>query len=214
MGYTEGIGPEGTPDFNVTPQTRNDLQRLRNLVIQRGNRFKGTTNERNAFTDAGFAVEGQEWFDTTMGCLLIRRGTAWKREISFRTFTLARGGMTDNQTFFQVPTEDATKDTEPAFSYAYNGANGQITPEAGVYMLSVKAHPGGVATGTSFVQIRGTVQGLLGRGAFVIAADPWMSTSSLFRADGTEGFIVDIQKVTGSASAGSGALHMTKLTTL
>jgi len=216
MGFTNGTGPEGLPIFNKNPQTVPDLTRLRDLIRERGNRFKGTTGERDAFTNAGFAVEGHEWFDTTMGCLLIRRGSAWKRDVSFRTFTLARGGMTDNTAFFQVPTEDTAKDSEPAFLYSYDGASGKLTPEAGIYLLHAKGHPGSVATGASFIQIRSsaTAVGLLARASVSVNSDPWMACTALFRADGTEGFITEIQKVTGGAHGSFGILNVTKLTTI
>ncbi|KQQ65088.1 hypothetical protein [Microbacterium sp. Leaf320] len=214
MGFTNGAGPEGTPTINNTPQTVADLTRLRDLVIERGNRFKGTTTQRDTFTTAGFAVEGHEWFDTTMGCSLIRRGSSWKREISFRIFNLARGGMTDGSAFFQVPTEDTAKDTEPAFTYSVSLE--KIKLEAGIYLVSVKAHPGSATTGQSFVALRGSVQGVLpgGRGAVALNADPWMTATATFRADGSEDLIVDIQKTTGNTSNGSGVLTITKLTTL
>jgi len=213
MGFTNGTGPEGSPTFNNTPQTVTDLTRLRDLIIERGNGFKGTTTQRNALT-AGQMYEGMSWFDTTLGVELVRRGSEWKRHVSFRTFGLARSAMTDGTVFFQVPTEDTAKDTEPAFAYTYDGANGRITPEAGIYLLHATGHPGGVATGTTFLQLLAATQGLLARGGVQINADPWMSCSALFRASGSEGFAVGIQKQTGGPANGSGVLSMTKLANL
>lgn len=162
------------------------------------------------------AVDGASAYSASSGNTFERTNGAWKRKVSFRTFNLARSTMTDGITFFQVPTEDTAKDTEPAFSYSYNGANGALTFEAGIYLLQVRAHAGGVTTGTSFVQIKGTVQGVLpgGRGAVSINADPVMACSASFRADGSEGVIVDIQKVTGGSSDGSGVLNVIKISGL
>lgn len=214
MGFTNGTGPEGTPTINNTPQTVADLTRLRDLVIERGNRFKGTTTQRNTFTTAGFAVEGHEWFDTTLSTPLIRRGGAWKREVSFRQFATARSAITDGALWAQVPTEDTSKDTEPAFTFAYNSTDAKVTPEAGVYLLHATAHPGGATTGVSFVQLRAATQGLLAIGGVSNPANPWSSCFALFRTDGTEGFYVEVQKQTGGASNSTGSLRVTKLTTI
>jgi hypothetical protein len=209
MGFT--LGPDGVPVFNNIPQTVVDFNRLRDLIIARGNRFKGTTAERNAWTDSGYAYEGQEWFDTTLSAALIRRGASWKREISFRHFTTARGGMTDGAPFFQVPVEDAGKDTEPAFMYGYSNTDGRVTLEPGVYQVHAKGHPGSVVTGTTFMQLRGTVQGVVDRKVPAVSADPVMYVSALFRADGTEGLIVEIQKQTGGSSNASGTLSIARI---
>ncbi|MEV4737193.1 MULTISPECIES: hypothetical protein [unclassified Microbacterium] len=219
MAVDERDSVTGRPIFTDigAPDTGVDPTEVGKYAAEVGNRIVGTTTYLENYA---YRRDGLAGFDVTRGCPVIYRGTkttgSWKREVSFRTFGLARGGMTDGTPFFQVPTEDTAKDTEPAFTYTYNGANGQLTPEAGIYLLHVKAHPGGVVTGTTFVQIRGTTTatGLLARSGSSISADPWMACTALFRADGTEGFIVDIQKQTGGQSAGSGALSMTKLATL
>ncbi|MFF2274220.1 hypothetical protein ACFVTX_18240 [Agromyces sp. NPDC058136] len=64
MGYVDGAGAEGAPQFNTTPQTVADLNRLRDLVVQRGNRLKGTTAQRNALAGA-ILVDGLEFYDQT-----------------------------------------------------------------------------------------------------------------------------------------------------
>lgn len=214
MGFTNGTGPEGTPTITNTPQTVADLTRLRDLVVERGNRFKGTTAERDTFTLAGFAVEGHEWFDTTLGTLLTRRSGAWKRDVSFRIFSIVRGGMNDGTLYFQVPTEDTAKDTEPAFTYAYNAGDGKLTLEAGVYLLHATSHPGAVVSGTTFMQLRAGTQGVLDRKNPVLNADPVMSVNAQFRADGTEGLYIEMQKATGGSSSSSGSLRVTRVSGL
>lgn len=77
MGYTEEIGPEGAPEFNSTPQTVADLERLRDLVVERGNVFKDTTAVRTSFTSDGFAQEGHLWYDTTLNAYLRYDGATW-----------------------------------------------------------------------------------------------------------------------------------------
>lgn len=214
MGFTNGTGPQGSPTFNNTPQTVADLTRLRDLVLQRGTRLIGTTTERNTFSNAGYAVEGMRWYDTTMKAELIRIGADWKREVSYRIFNFTRAGMTDNQAFFQVPTEDTTKDTEPAFSYTLSLE--RIKLEPGIYLVSAKGHAGANTTGQSYIQIRGTAQGQLPGGIGPVSrnSDPWMACTATFRADGAEELAVDIYKQTGGSTTGTGVLTITKLTTL
>lgn len=197
----------GAPDVGVDPTA------VGIYAAEVGNRIMGTTAY---LTNYAYRRDGLGGFDTTRGCPVIYRGTfatgTWKREVSFRTFNIARGGMTDGTAFFQVPTEDTAKDTEPAFTYSVSLE--KIKLEAGVYMVSVKAHPGAVTTGQSFVAIRGSVQGVVARGPVSLNADPWMTCAALFRADGTEDLIVDIQKTTGGSSNGSGVLNIAKIATL
>lgn len=158
------------------------------------------------------AMDSQTAVDLSTGIRYQRVLGAWEATgTSFRHFTLSRAAMTDGTTFFQVPTEDTAKAAGPGFGYSYNGANGGLKLDSGVYVLTVRAHPGGVTTGTTFTQLRGTSQGVLARNAPAISADPWMTGSALFRADGTEELITDIQKSTGGSSNGSGFLSITRL---
>lgn len=213
MAVDDGYDPvTGYPKFKDSgaPDVGLDPMEVARYAATVGNRIMGTTTYLNNYA---YKREGLAGYDTTLGVPVVYRGGAWKRETSFRTFSLARSAMTDNSTFFQVPVEDTTKGTAAPFTYA-NGADGRINLEAGIYLLHAIVHPGGATTGTSFVQISATTQGLLGRGGVSINADPWMSCTALFRADGTEGIITFIQKVTGGASNGSGTLRITKLTNL
>ncbi|MDF2991465.1 MAG: hypothetical protein K0S37_1979 [Microbacterium sp.] len=148
--------------------------------------------------------------DTATRCE--RVAGVWRRQgASFRQFTTARGGMTDGSPFFQVPVEDTEKDTDPAFAYTYSNADGRITLEAGVYEVHATGHPGSVATGTTFLQLRGTAQGVLDRKSPAVSADPVMSVSALFHANGAEGLIVEIQKQTGGSSNASGTLRIARI---
>lgn len=205
----------GAPKFKDTgaPDIAVDSNIIAAYAGRVGTRIIDTTANLAAYP---YRRDGLAGYDTTRGCPVIYRGSfstgAWVREISFRTFNLARGGMTDGSAFFQVPTEDTAKDTEPAFTYSVSLE--KIKLEAGIYLVSVKAHPGAVTTGQSFVALRGSVQGVLGRGPVALNADPWMTCAAIFRADGSEDLIVDIQKQTGGSSNGSGVLNITKLTTL
>lgn len=213
MGFTNGTGPEGTPTFNNSPQTVVDLTKLRDLVIERGNRFKGTTAQRNTFTTAGYAAEGVVWYDTTLGVELIRRGGAWKRTQSFRSFTLARSSMNDATMFFQTMSEETAKASAAAFSYAYASSGsdqGKITPEAGIYLVNARLHPGSAATGLTYVQIRST-EASIARGLSVVNADPWAYGSAIFRGDGSIGFWVEMYKTTGTSSNGNGFLTIERL---
>jgi hypothetical protein len=63
MGYTNGTGSEGTPTFNATPQTVADLTRLRDLIIKRGNSYKGTAALRTSIP-AGELYTGMSYFET------------------------------------------------------------------------------------------------------------------------------------------------------
>lgn len=195
----------GAPDVGVDPTE------VGKYAAEVGTRILGTTTYLNGYA---YKREGLAGYDTTRGCPVVYRSGNWVREVSFRTFNLARGGMTDGTAFFQVPTEDTAKDTEPAFTYSVSLE--KIKLEAGVYLVSVKAHPGSATTGQSFVAIKGSVQGVIpgGRGAVALNADPWMTATATFRADGSEDLIIDIQKTTGNTSNGSGVLNITKLTTL
>lgn len=212
MGFTEGAGPQESPEFNNSPQTTTDLNRLRDLALERGNRFVLTTAERSALS-GDLPYEGMEVFDLDLESTVIYRGGAWKRVVSFRSFTLGRSGMTDGSLFFQVMTEDTAKDTEPAFSYAYVGSggdNGKLTPEAGIYSLSVRLHPGSAATGATYAQIRSTAE-LLARGSVAVNADPWATPAAIFRADGTVGFWVEMSKTTGGTHTAFGELKIVRL---
>jgi hypothetical protein len=52
MGYTNGTGPDGTPSFNNTPQLTSDLNRLRDLTLERGNARVGTTADQASLPPA------------------------------------------------------------------------------------------------------------------------------------------------------------------
>ncbi|WP_433584541.1 hypothetical protein [Microbacterium hydrocarbonoxydans] len=215
MAVDDGYDPvTGYPKFKDSgaPDVGLDPMEVARYAAAVGNRIMGTTAYLNGYA---YKREGLAGYDTTLGTPVVYRSGAWRREVSFRTFSLARSSMTDGTLFFQVVTEDTAKDTEPAFAYTYDGANGRVTPEAGIYLLHATGHPGGVVTGTTFLQILGSTQGVLARGTVAINADPWMTCSALFRANGTESFTVGIQKTTGgAASNGSGFLSVTKITTL
>lgn len=210
----------GRPVFsdNDPPDIKVDPGEAAKYAETVGTRIIGTTTTLGNYA---YRRDGLAGYDTTRGCPVVYRGTkvagAWTREVSFRTFSVSRGGMTDNQVFFQVPTEDTAKDTEPAFSYGYNAPDGKITPEAGVYLIHSRMHPGSAVTGSpTFLQLRSSVAGVgvLDRKTPARNDDPQMIVNALFRTDGTEGFYVEIQKVTAGSHNSSGFLNITKLTTL
>lgn len=210
MGLTSG-GPRGIGVMTSPFTPKADFTSVLAKLAARGGHLGGITQtERDAISGTSLFA-GLTIFNTTSGNTEFYDGAAWKRNVSFRKFALARGGMTDGTLFFQVPTEDTSKAALPGFSFSYDGANGRVTPEAGIYELHVAAHPGGATTGTTFVQIAGSVQGVLMRQVPALSADPWMTGSAVFRADGTEGFVVSIQKQTGGASAGFGTLNMVRV---
>jgi hypothetical protein len=107
MGYVDEAGPEGAPEFNNSPQTVADLTRLRNLAIERGNLFKGTTSQRAAWASDGFAAEGHVWVDTTLDSLYLYAGGGW-------VLLVRPGGM------YVVPPDSVTG------SGASIGAAGQV----------------------------------------------------------------------------------------
>jgi hypothetical protein len=170
----------------------------------------GTVPVRNAAELAAWApADGAQAYRIDTSSYHERVAGAWRRRgNSFRMFTTARGGMSDGSPFFQVPVEDTSKDTEPAFAYTYSNTDGRITLEPGIYQVHATGHPGSVATGTTFLQIRGTSQGVRARTLPAFNADPVMSASASFRADGSEGLIVEIQKQTGGSSNASGTLSI------
>lgn len=204
---------DGSPLFRDSdpPDIKVDPRAAAIYAAEVGNRIVGTTLYLNAYA---YKREGLAGFDTTLGCSVVCRGGTWKRDVSFRVFSIVRGGMTDGTVFFQVPTEDATKDTEPAFTYAYNPGDGKLTLEAGVYLIHATSHPGAVVTGTTFMQLRAGTQGILDRKNPVLNADPVMSLSAQFRADGTEGLYIEMQKATGGSSNSSGTLRITRVSGL
>jgi hypothetical protein len=206
-----GTNPvDGRPLFRDTdsPDIKLDPQQVADYAAEVGNRIVGTTAYLENYA---FKRDGLAGYDTTRGCAVTYRGDTWRRDVSARFFTTARGGMTDGTPFFQVPVEDTGQDTEPAFTYTYSNTDGRVTLEAGVYLLHAKGHPGSVNTGTSFLQLRGTSQGVLDRKGPAISADPVMYVSALFRADGSEGLIVEIQKQTGGSSNGAGTLSIARI---
>lgn len=77
MGYNDGAGPEGTPAFTNTPQTTADFNRLRDLVVQRGNVRKGDNSTRTNLASPE-AVDGLIWNDTTTGLTYKRVNGAWR----------------------------------------------------------------------------------------------------------------------------------------
>lgn len=193
----------GTPDVGVDPTE------VGKYAAEVGNRIVGTTTYLNSYA---YKREGLGGYDTTLGCPVVYRGGAWKREISLRMFAISRAGMNDGTLYLQTPVEDTAKETKPAFTFSYNSGTGLISVEAGVYLLHVKGHPGGSATG--FIQLRAGTQGVLDRGLIASSADPWMAATAVFRTDGTEGFFVEMQKTNGTTSTSQGTLTITKLTTL
>lgn len=204
---------DGRPQFRDTdaPDIKLDPQQAADYAAEVGNRIVGTTAYLDGYP---FKRDGLAGYDTTRGSDVICRGGVWRRVVSYREFTLSRATMSDNATFFQAMAEETSLDTEPAFAFTYTntgGNHGLLTPQAGVYMVSVTAHPGGAATGPTFVQIRAAAQGVIGRGGVALNADPTMTCSSLFHTDGAEGFWVDIQKQTGGSSNGSGRLRIARI---
>jgi len=75
VGYTN-TSTRGGPDFNGTPQTVADLNRLRDYVEEFGNISKGSTLARNAVTGAA-KYTGRLWFDVDLGILFVCVGTTW-----------------------------------------------------------------------------------------------------------------------------------------
>lgn len=157
-------------------------------------------------------MDSQTAVDLSSGIRYQRVSGAWEAVgAGFRQFSLIRYAMSDGSTYYLVPTEDTTKAAGPAFGFTYNAVNGGLKVDPGVYVLTLRAHPGGVSTGTTFGQLRGTVQGVVARCGPAIATDPVMTASSLFRANGTEELITEMQKVTSGSTDGSGILSITRL---
>lgn len=95
MGYIDEAGPEGSPEFNNSPQTTADLNRLRDLAVLRGNSFKGTTTERGEWVADGHATEGHSWYDATTKTLYMHNGSGWSPVYRKRaTYTPTLTGIT------------------------------------------------------------------------------------------------------------------------
>lgn len=73
MGFTEGSGPEGLPAFTNTPQTTADLNKLRDLVVLRGNSRKGTFADMNALV-APEVFDGLTFYATDVGRTFLYQG--------------------------------------------------------------------------------------------------------------------------------------------
>lgn len=74
-------GWEGAPAFpsSGAPGTGPDYEEVARWAVTRGNLMKGTTVQRNSWVTAGYAAEGQHWYDTTLDALFVYGGSGWLR---------------------------------------------------------------------------------------------------------------------------------------
>lgn len=76
---SSSMGTSGEPRWasGDAPSIAASFNELSDFVVKRGGLFRGTTAERNALSTAGYAKEGDHWFDTTTDLLYVYTGAAW-----------------------------------------------------------------------------------------------------------------------------------------
>jgi len=76
-------------DANSADDQAADLTELGRYALFRGGLMRGTTAEREAFSTAGYAGEGDHWDDTTLDVLYRWSGSTWVAVKARGGFTLA-----------------------------------------------------------------------------------------------------------------------------
>lgn len=76
---SSSIGANGQPKWATgdAPSLAASFNELADYALRRGGRIVGTTTERNAFSTAGYAREGDEWDDTTLDIVYRWSGSTW-----------------------------------------------------------------------------------------------------------------------------------------
>jgi hypothetical protein len=81
---SSGLQPgfEDAPAFpeEDAPAAGADLEEVARYAMRRGNFFKGTTAQRNAWVTDGYAREGHAWYDTTLNREFRHNGTGWAQQ--------------------------------------------------------------------------------------------------------------------------------------
>lgn len=77
---SSGVGPNGQPTWvgSDPPNTAATYNELSNFANARGTRSIGTEAQRTAFTNAGFARPGYEWWNTDKSVMQVYTGGAWQ----------------------------------------------------------------------------------------------------------------------------------------
>lgn len=76
---SSSIGANGQPDWVTgdAPSLAATFKELAEYALFRGGRMVGTTAERNAFSSATYAREGDEWDDITLDVIYRWSGSTW-----------------------------------------------------------------------------------------------------------------------------------------
>lgn len=90
-----------------------DSEELARYAMRRGNSFKGTTAQRNAWVTDGFAREGHQWYDTTLDAQYVHNGSG------FVVATVRPLNATFPPTLIQHGRTTITTDASGYFSVAF-----------------------------------------------------------------------------------------------
>ena len=94
---SSSTGTAGEPKWVTgdAPSLYATFNELSEFALKRGGLLRGTTAERNAFAAAGYAREGDHWYDTTSDQLFKSDGNAWQVEnLKSGSFLSIASGLT------------------------------------------------------------------------------------------------------------------------
>lgn len=76
---SSSTGTAGEPRWasGDAPSLSATFNELSEFALKRGNMLKGTTAQRTAFSSAGYAVEGDQWRDTTLKTTFVFESGVW-----------------------------------------------------------------------------------------------------------------------------------------
>lgn len=76
---SSSTGSNGEPQYSSgdAPALAATFNELADYALERGGLLRGTTAQRTAFSTAGYASEGDHWYDTTLDKMFLFDGLSW-----------------------------------------------------------------------------------------------------------------------------------------
>lgn len=150
--------PNGQPQYSPSgaDDQAADLTFLASQTWERGTRRVGTNAQRDAFTIAGYATEGFEWYSTTDNISYVRFGSAWRPMLRRRAIALTTARASFPTGFISsfnlgVVAAETTDSTLVATPAAID--NKLIIQQAGYYSITWFGDFGGQVTSNSTLSI-------------------------------------------------------------
>lgn len=155
---SSSTGTNGEPVWasGDAPSIAASFNELSAFALERGGLFRGTTAQRNALSTAGYAKEGDHWFDTTTDLLYAYTGAAWGAVSAAATLIGTTTQSIPNPAGAEISWASAESDTGGMFNVS--NPTRLTAPVAGRYRFtaSVTCSTGGIG-GKLVLKANGTL---------------------------------------------------------